>query len=262
MFKSTLDQEISKFNQKINDRSEKIKGRIRELEDQENAIVLKVQQLTKQLINADMEDDAAACSKLNQEIKTLRGQASELQDTLSLYRESKYDSYQLADDLENIRKTAYKNWQERYKAADEKYQLANDIEKKIDELKKELDQTRNEASRLRDDHEYRKLMSVLQYIEPKATNIKMHQDKERFLSTWVQGEDASHLLPEENGPVKPQPIDCCTSSISYTPSEEQQKQGVCVGRESINLATGERFTDVNGMKYSESPQSFSISKGK
>ncbi|MCG8483103.1 MAG: hypothetical protein MJA31_07325 [Clostridia bacterium] len=138
---------------------------------------------------------------------------------LSVYRESLYDLPQMADDLEKIRKIAQRTRGERYKAINEKRNLADSIQLKIDGLQKELERTKQEADRLRNDDESRKLMGLLEYIEPQATKIQMHHKKERYLSKWIQGQDTSNLLPQE--PKLKKPIDCCQNTVVYYGKESE-----------------------------------------
>jgi uncharacterized coiled-coil DUF342 family protein len=190
-----LDELVKGFVEKYNSRVSKIEAKLRDLESGSQRFNAKIKELTGQLVQFEMDDDAAGADKCRKEIRRLRLELSDNEDLASGYREQLYSAAGsfLEKDVDKIKAAAVKSEEERKERQQAIREEVEELKRQKRELDNKIDRLVNESTRSSDYLTIQTIKPVVQIAEQKFSKLD-YSKQEAYIRKWMLGGDVEQFF--------------------------------------------------------------------
>jgi|GEM_PF-2992124 len=200
IFTKSLDQLINEASTK----REKVENQIDNLAAEKHEIDASIEALTSQLIEFELDEDAAGQEKTRKEIKKLRDRLPEITSRIEAYQRIINKGVLNEKESDKIRAAIQKEKEDRNKQInplltekEKAEQQIKALERRIKEIDGQVFNIRNENDRV-----LSKIKRILDCIDPRAKKIDYHVEQKEFIKQWITGGNTEHFFepkPEWKG---------------------------------------------------------------
>lgn len=183
-----LTNDLTKLVDKILKKEEKLKNRITSLEAEVQEVNLEIKAETKQLMNFELEEDAAGQEKSKSNLKKLRNKLADTKDLLTTYQEQ-LEELSISDkESQKLKDAALKEHEAVKEAWEKKRAEIENIELKIKELEEQKVQLERKSFNPSPDTWLTELNKIFKYIKPRHAELnpdRLDKGNKNYLNAWV-----------------------------------------------------------------------------